>query len=253
MADNQFLEVALEASKKAEEILLRYYSSGVDYSFKEDNTPVTVADKEAERIILETIKKSFPDHSFLGEETGESGDSEYKWVIDPLDATKSLIRGLPLFSTEIALMKGEELIVGVSNSPALGELYYGVKGQGAFLNGRGIKVSGVDNLKDAYVAFGGLNFFVKSGNLEKLGQFSTQVRNIRDFGDAQNYHYVSQGKIDGAFELDLKIWDIGALTVIIQEAGGVVTDVKGEKIGVNTTSIVASNKLLHQKILEFFK
>ena len=124
--DSQFLTVALDAAKNAEEILLSYYNADtLEVELKPDETPVTRADTEAEKAIRETIKQTFPDHGFLGEEYGiEKGDSPYIWIIDPIDATKNYVRKIPIFGTQIALMKDKQLILGVSNAPLLNELLY---------------------------------------------------------------------------------------------------------------------------------
>ena len=128
---SQFLKVALEAAKNAEEIITAYYTGDtMKVELKADETPVTLADRGAEKVIRETIKQAFPDHGFLGEEYGiEEGDSPYIWIIDPIDATKNYIRKIPIFGTQIALMKGDDLILGVSNAPLLNELLYAEAGK----------------------------------------------------------------------------------------------------------------------------
>ena len=162
---SQFLTVALEAAKNAEEIITAYYTDDtMKVELKADKTPVTLADTGAEKVIRETIKQAFPDHGFIGEEYGiEEGESPYLWIIDPIDATKNYIRKIPIFGTQIALMKGEELILGVSNAPLLNELLYAEAGSGAFLNGEPITVSSVTHPKDAMVCHGGLKWFIEKG------------------------------------------------------------------------------------------
>ena len=132
---SQFLEVALAAAKNAEEIITAYYAGdAMKVELKDDETPVTLADRGAEKVIRETIKAAFPDHGFLGEEYGtEEGDSPYVWIIDPIDATKNYIRKIPIFGTQIALMKDDDLILGVSNAPLLNELLYAEAGRWCFL------------------------------------------------------------------------------------------------------------------------
>ena len=167
---SQFLTVALEAAKNAEEIITAYYTGdAMKVEMKADETPVTLADRGAEKVIRETIKQAFPDHGFLGEEYGiEEGDSPYVWIIDPIDATKNYIRKIPIFGTQIALMKGEELILGVSNAPLLNELLYAEIGQGAFLNGEPITVSSVTRPEDAMICHGGLKWFVEKGTFSGI-------------------------------------------------------------------------------------
>ncbi|MCK5235224.1 MAG: inositol-phosphate phosphatase, partial [Candidatus Aenigmarchaeota archaeon] len=169
MEKSEFLKTGLEAAKKAEEIILKYYSDEIRAELKEDMSPVTVADREAEKAIIEIIRLKFPDHSILGEESGSSDSaSEYLWIIDPIDGTKNYMRKIPLFATQIALMKGGEVIVGVSNAPALKELLYAEKGKGAYCNDRQIHVSKIDMLNKSYMSFGGLRHFEKKNLVDNL-------------------------------------------------------------------------------------
>ena len=172
---SRFLTVALEAAKNAEEIITAYYTGDtMKVEMKADETPVTLADRGAEKIIRETIKQAFPDHGFLGEEYGiEEGDSPYVWIIDPIDATKNYIRKIPIFGTQIALMEGEDLILGVSNAPLLNEILYAETGGGAFLNGEPISVSSVTHPEDAMVCHGGLKWFVEKGTFRGFTILST--------------------------------------------------------------------------------
>ncbi len=253
--DGQFLTVALDAAKKAEEILLSYYNADtLDVTLKPDETPVTRADTEAEKAIRETIKQSFPDHGFLGEEYGiEKGDSPYVWIIDPIDATKNYIRKIPIFGTQIALMEGEKLILGVSNAPLLDELLYAEVGKGAFLNGNQIKVSDVSQSSDAMICHGGLKWFVEKGTFRGVYNLINDVARSRGFGDFYSYHLVASGRADVVIEAAISIWDIAAITVIVREAGGNVTDIKGKEITTETDSLIATNGILHRTILDYFK
>lgn len=162
---NTFLEVALEAAQAAEKILLKYINTTITVELKSDQSPVTVADKEAEAVIISTIQNAFPDHGFLGEETGLTRErAEYVWVIDPIDGTKNYIRGVPIFGSLIALMKNGEVILGVSNVPLMKELFYAEKGKGAYKNGIPVTVSTRPTLKESYVSHGGINYFIKKTN-----------------------------------------------------------------------------------------
>ena len=252
---SQFLRVALEAAKNAEEIITAYYTGdAMKVELKEDETPVTLADRGAEKVIRETIKQAFPDHGFLGEEYGiEEGDSPYVWIIDPIDATKNYIRKIPIFGTQLALMKGEELILGVSNAPLLNELLYAEAGNGAFLNGEPIEVSGVSHTKAAMVCHGGLKWFVEKGTFPGIFNLINDAARSRGFGDFYMYHLVAPGKVDAVVEAAISIWDIAAATVIVREAGGTVTDIQGQPITRETESLVATNGVLHNTILDYFK
>ena len=252
---SQFLTVALEAAKNAEEIITAYYiGDAMKVELKDDETPVTLADRGAEKAIRETIKQAFPDHGFLGEEYGvEEGDSPYVWIIDPIDATKNYIRKIPIFGTQIALMKDEELILGVSNAPLLNELLYAETGGGAFLNGEPIQVSDVARPKEAMVCHGGLRWFVEKGIFPGIYNLITEAARTRGFGDFYMYHLVASGRVDAVVEAAISVWDIAAATVIVREAGGTVTDVQGQAITKETASLVATNGILQDTVLDYFK
>jgi histidinol-phosphatase len=254
MKQSEFLQVALRAAKKAEEIILHYYKTDVRNHLKPDESPVSLADTEAEKIIIETIREQFPNHSFLGEESGENKtDRDYLWIIDPIDGTKHYLRGIPLFATEIALMHQGEIILGVSNAPIMRELIYAEVGQGAYLNGEKIYVSSADTLEKAYISYGGICYFEKHDSLQNLLSLVHEVKGgNRGFGDFWSYHLLASGKIEIMIEAQTKIWDIAALKVIVEEAGGVMTDMLGKPVNKDTTSIIASNKLLHKQILNIF-
>jgi len=249
---SKFLEVAIEAAKKAEKIILRYYQEDIEVDIKDDLSPVTKADVRAEKEIIKTIQAQFPSHGFLGEESTQNiKKKEYLWIIDPIDGTKNYMRKIPLFATQIALMKGGELILGLSNAPALKELVYAEKGRGAYCNGRKIQVSTIKELNKSYMLFGGVKYFEKHNILKNLLSLIDNTQAHRGIGDFWSYHLLAQGKIDVMIEAQTKIWDIAAVKVIVEEAGGKATDMKGNQINLNTSSILATNKSLHQTVLEY--
>ena len=250
---SQFLTVALEAAKNAEEVITAYYSDGIKVELKDDETPVTLADRGAEKVIRDTISRAFPDHGFLGEEFGtQEGTSPYMWIIDPIDATKNYIRKIPIFGTQIALMKGDELILGVSNAPLLNELLYAEAGGGAFLNGEPIQVSDVSQSKDAMICHGGLNWFTEKGTFPGIYNLINNTARSRGFGDFYMYHLVASARADVVVEAAISIWDIAAITVIVREAGGKVTDIQGQPVTKETASLVATNGVLHSTVLNYF-
>lgn len=253
MPQSQFLKVALEAAQKAEEVILRYYSDSINPELKADGTPVTIADTTAEKVIIETIQRRFPDHGFLGEESGTAhSQSGYQWIIDPIDGTKNYIRNIPLFATQIALMKNDELILGISNSPVLKEVLYAERGEGAFLNDQQIHVSSVSEISEAMVCHGGLRWFSEKGILSNLCDLIDHSYRSRGFGDFYMYHLLASGRADIVIESDIKIWDIAALTVILEEAGGRATDLQGKRVGKDTVSMVATNNVLHDSVFKYF-
>ncbi|MCK5043278.1 MAG: inositol-phosphate phosphatase [Candidatus Aenigmarchaeota archaeon] len=249
MQNSEFLKTGLEAAKKAEDIIMQHYDSGkLDTELKDDMSPVTIADKEAEKIIIETIRSRFPEHSILGEESGrDRNDSEYLWVIDPIDGTKNYMRKIPIFAIEIALMKDGEVIMGVSNAPVLKELLYAEKGKGAYLNGRKITVSGTKELDKAYLCFGGLKHFKK--RLDNLIRFSESAMACRGYGDFFGYHLIAQGKIDVMIDCHTNIWDIAAMSIIVDEAGGKFTDIEGNQVTEKIDSALATNGIMHDEVL----
>lgn len=250
MSQSDFLKVAIEAVKRAEEVILAHFKPNIEVSLKDDKTPVTIADTEAEKIIISTIRQAFPTHDFLGEESGiRVPKSDYLWIIDPIDGTKNYIRGIPLFTTEIALMEKGKLVLGVSNAPALKDLMYAQKGQGAYSNDKPVHVSSRD-LKDSYMSFGDLTKFQQNNELEALLRIDQEIQGSRGFGDCWSYHLLAQGKIDIMIEHP-KIWDIAAVSVIVEEAGGKVTDFKGQPVNLNITSSLATNGKLHEAILAY--
>lgn len=251
---SEFLSVGLDAVKQAEEILTFYYTDkAIQVDLKDDKTPVTRADTEAEKAIRQTITQAFPNHGFLGEEYGiQEGTSPYMWLIDPIDATKNYIRKIPIFGTQIALMKGEDLILGISNAPLLNELLYAEKGNGAFLNDEPITVSNVSQPTDAMICHGGLKWFTEKDYLSGICNLINGTARSRGFGDFYMYHLVASGRADAVIEAAISIWDIAAITVIVREAGGQVTDMQGDEITKDTSSLVATNGILHQNVLRYF-
>ncbi|HSD56298.1 MAG TPA: inositol monophosphatase family protein [Candidatus Saccharimonadales bacterium] len=253
---SQYLTIALEAVQAAEKIILHYLSNDPKVFTKADLSPVTIADQEAEEAIKTIIQQHFPDHTFYGEE-GEKVDLHnhqgYTWIIDPIDGTKSFMRHIPLFATQLALLKDGELILGVSNAPALKELMYAEKDQGCYLNGERVQVGGAAQFGDAYASYGGLKYFAKNDLLEGVATLSQTAKWSRGVGDFWSYHLLAQGKLDIMVEATTKLWDIAALKVIVEEAGGRFTQMDGQPITAGSTSALATNGLLHEETLKLFR
>jgi histidinol-phosphatase len=160
------------------------------------------------------------------------------------------VRQIPYFATQLALMYKGEIILGVSNAPALKELICAEKDQGAYLNDQQIHVSEVNSIKDAYLAHGNVKYFSQTEKLDQLVKLANSVRNVRGIGEFWGYHLVASGKIEAMIEANTKIWDIAAVTIITKEAGGQVSDISGNQITLTSNSIVASNSLLHEPFLK---
>ena len=246
-----FLNAALEAARAAEDIILHYYQGNFAVEIKPDQTPVTVADVETEKAIKNIILSRFPEHGFFGEETGKTNpDAEYTWLIDPIDGTKSFVRGYPMFSTQIALMKGNEFILGVSNAPAFKELAYAELGSVAFLNQQAIQVSAYTAIQQSAISLGNIASLAAAPQWQNLGKLLTQVQRIRGYGDFLHYHLLASGKIDIVVESDVNILDVAALSVIVKAAGGVMTDLQGKALTLESRSVLAAaSPALHEDAL----
>lgn len=249
MSYQKFLDVALQAADAGEKVVRHYYDRNVEVEIKEDRTPVTIADVETEKAIKDVILGAFPDHGFYGEETGKTNaDAEYLWLIDPIDGTKSFVRQYPFFSTQIALMHKGELIVGVSNGIMFNERAWATKGEGAFLNGKPLHISDIAELDLAALSTGNLPSIAGTPQWANLGELITKVHRIRGYGDFYHYHLLAGGKIEIIVESDLNILDIAALTVINREAGAVVTDLQGNDIDLETSSMLACVPALRKEV-----
>ncbi|MGA9422239.1 MAG: inositol monophosphatase family protein [Rhodanobacteraceae bacterium] len=248
------LLVALRAAQAAAGIIReRYRSADFSVAIKDDQTPVTEADREAESAIRRVLASRFPDHAFYGEEHGRAGDSEFVWLIDPIDGTRAFVRGYPFFSTQIALMHQGELVLGVSNAMEYGERAWAVRGGGAFLDGKVMRVSRAERF-DAHAAIstGNLKTLAAGPRWAVLADLIGRVGRIRGYGDFLHYHLLSRGAIDLVIESDLNILDVAALCVIVREAGGVITDLDGAAVGLDTRSVVAGTPALHAQALALF-
>ena len=255
-----FLEFALRLAKTAEkEILPRYRN--VTVTWKSDGTEVTEADREAERVMREVIEQAYPDHDILGEEHGATNKgSRYKWVLDPVDGTASFTLAMPIFGTLVALVEDDEPVVGVIHLPAIGETVYAATGLGCWFKADGLEatrvhVDPVSSLREAVASSSG---FQSSDILSKDGEtpyrLSNIIRGARKFrfcGDCSQYALLSRGKIHVALDPVMKPWDIAALIPCVEEAGGVVTSITGEREGViyNGSLLTTSGQELHEEVL----
>jgi histidinol-phosphatase len=245
------LKAALDAARAAADIICSLYKRNIEVQTKADRSPVTEADARAEHAIRELLTARFPGYGFYGEETGShAADAESVWLVDPIDGTKSFVRECPFFSTQIALMRGGRFVLGVSMAPAYDEVAWAERGAGAFLNGKPIKVSAVTALEGAIVSTGNLKTLTRSGAWNRLGDLIQSTNRIRGYGDFVHYHLLARGALDVVIESDVNILDIAALTVIVEEAGGRFTDLQGGAVGLETTTVLATNGALHAQVSE---
>jgi histidinol-phosphatase len=247
---SEHLKVALEAAQAAADISSSYYAGNFTVTTKSDMTPVTQADVECEQAIRRIILERFPEHGFYGEETGRTrAEAEYLWLVDPIDGTKGFVRQYPFFSTQIALMHAGEIILGVSSGTMLNELAWAEKGLGAWLNGKRLAVSSIEDPARAAISTGNLASLAKSDGWQGLGSILASADRTRGYGDFYHYHLLASGKIEAVIESDVNILDIAALSVIVTEAGGIFTDLNGAGPGLDTRSVLAANASLHQHYL----
>lgn len=245
------LQAALDAAEAAAAIIRSLYQRNLAVHTKADATPVTEADVRSEEAIRSILSERFPGYGFYGEETGQHAlDADNLWLVDPIDGTKSFVRECPFFSTQIALMREGRLVLGVSSAPAYGELAWAEEGRGAHLNGRPIHVSRIADLGQAIVSTGNLKTLARSPQWSRFGELIGRISRIRGYGDFVHYHLLARGALDVVIESDVNILDIAALTVIVREAGGTFTDLSGGEVGLNTTSVLATNGVLHPLVRE---
>jgi histidinol-phosphatase len=244
------LQAALDAASAAAKIIQGFYRRNAGVTLKADKSPVTQADILSEEAIKGILQQRFPSYGFYGEETGRRAmDAQSIWLVDPIDGTKSFVRDCPFFSTQIALLRAGRLVLGVSCASAYGELAWAEEGSGAFLDGEPIRVSAVSELGSAILSTGNLKTLAASGSgWERYGALVGRVNRLRGYGDFLHYHLLARGSLDAVIESDVNILDIAALTVIVREAGGHFTDLSGAEVGLHTTTVLASNGLLHSQL-----
>jgi myo-inositol-1(or 4)-monophosphatase len=245
-------QLAVEAGKICLEGAENLTASDVE--FKNPKDLVTVVDKRVENFLIDEIKKVYPDHAFIGEETGRTiTASDYCWIIDPIDGTTSFVHGQPFYAVSIAFAKGGEFLAGVVHAPALGQLFSAEKGKGAELNGRRIQVSATDHMRQSVLAtgFACLRAGWKKNNMVYLNRIMPLIRDIRRCGSAAvDLAYVAAGKFDGFWELNLNIYDIAAGVLLVREAGGTVCDFSGGQ-GFPEAGILATNGKITDELIPF--
>ena len=248
------LETALEAAAAAAGISRAYYNGNFTVTTKADMTPVTQADIECEQVIRDIVLGRFPDHGFYGEETGRTQTAgRHLWLVDPIDGTKAFVRQYPFFSTQIALMRDGELVVGVSCGTMFDEIAYAEKGKGAWIGDRQLAVSDIDDPSRAALSVGNLKTLAGSEGWARLAEFVAVADRIRGYGDFYHYHLLAEGKIEAVIESDVNILDIAALAVIVTEAGGRFTDLNGRPPDLDIRSVLAANPSMHARLLDRLK
>lgn len=249
-----YLPVAVAAAEAARKLILSYYNGEFEIEIKDDQTPVTVADRGAEKVIRELISEAFPTHGIFGEEFGSDNKSaEFLWLIDPIDGTKSFVKRYGMFSTQIALMYRGELILGVSCAPAMDELIWATRGGGAHNQNGTVQISDISAIDTASISTGNIQSLAASQRWAALGNILAACNRTRGYGDYYHYHRLAAGQLDAVIESDVNILDIAALCVIVREAGGEFTDLDGQAIDLDTTSVLAANQALHRTLMQQLK
>jgi myo-inositol-1(or 4)-monophosphatase len=248
-------QTLLEAIHAGGTELKRFFNSEFKISHKEGiNNLVTEADHAAEAAILGIIKKNFPDHQVLAEETGEHiQESEYKWIIDPIDGTVNFAHGIPLCSVAIALERDGALIMSSVFAPILNEMFFAEKGNGAFLNGKKISVSDENSVLKSCLVTGFPYTYINipNGPLEVFGRLIRKGIPVRRLGSAAiDLCWVACGRFDGFYEHKLEPWDSAAGSLLVEEAGGKVTDFDGKIFSPYQHRIIATNGKIHEELLK---
>lgn len=243
-------ELAVAAAQKAGDHARTYFDQNVRVEWKNDQSPVTLADREAEEIIRKELLGTFSGDGFLGEESGDTpGASGFRWIIDPVDATRNFVRNIPIWATLIGLEYRGEMIAGVVYLPALGEITYrALRGDGCWRGDRRIHVSTVARLDESVLFYSSRSWFLKAGRDRDFHELARQTQRQRGFGDFYGFVLVAQGSGELMVDHGLQPWDIAALSVIVEEAGGKFTNWSGER-NVLTPDVVASNSLVHDAAL----
>ncbi|MFP2911121.1 histidinol-phosphatase [Pyxidicoccus sp. 3LFB2] len=229
MTDRQgLMQAASELARTAGDVALGFFRSGIAVDTKSDGTPVTVADRTAEQAARDWLEARFPEDGILGEEFGETRPgAERRWILDPIDGTKTFIRGVPLWGTLVALAKGERILVGAAYFPAVGELLVAAPGQGCFWNGKPTRVSEQAELSKAVLLSTDERFLLHPERGEAWRGLAKEAAMDRTWGDCYGYLLVATGRAEVMVDEVLSPWDAAALQPIIEEAGGVFTDWKG--------------------------
>jgi histidinol-phosphatase len=245
------LAFALDLVHRAGRGTLGHFQAGVSVETKADESPVTIADREAEALIRREIAVAYPGEAILGEEEGESGSSSARWVVDPIDGTKSFVCGVPLYATLLAFEVDSVVQLGIAYFPALGEMIYAEVGGGAFCNGRPCRVSPKTRVAGSVLACGGLQSMHTHGRLEGFLKLGDRAMATRTWSDAYGHALVATGRVEAMVDPVVNYWDVAPISLIVREAGGAFSDFSGGLPFAGEA--VSSNGLVHDELLEAFR
>ncbi|MBZ0303231.1 MAG: inositol monophosphatase family protein [Anaerolineae bacterium] len=249
----QLLDFALECAWKAGRISLGHFLNGVAVERKADNSPVTVADREVEQMLRSRITQQWPEHGIIGEEFGRiESRSEFTWIVDPIDGTKSFTCGVPFYANLIALTDSQGPLIGVAHYPALNEMIYAARGLGCYWNGRRCHVSDVHKLEDAVLLTSDVSSYHTPARAAIWDQLTDRTYFQRTWGDAYGYLLVATGRAEIMLEPSLAVWDAGPMPVIMNEAGGHFSDWQGQ-VDIASGSAVATNGELYEPVMHIIQ
>jgi histidinol-phosphatase len=248
---NPDLELAMELADAADVITMRHFlARDLVVESKPDMTPVTEADRAVETVVAERLASARPGHALVGEEFGARGNAgaQTRWIVDPIDGTKNYIRGIPVFATLLAVEVDGEIVAGVASAPALGRRWYAARGEGAYADGTRIEVSRIADLGEARLSHSSLENWAAKGRMGQFLDLVSSVGSTRGFGDFWQHMLVAQGSLEMAVEPEVSLWDLAALKVIVEEAGGMLTDLAGVSTPAGG-NVISSNGLLHAEAI----
>jgi histidinol-phosphatase len=242
-------DFAAELAWQAGKLTLRYFQTGLTPDLKADRSPVTVADREAERLMRQMIAARYPEHSILGEEEGETRPgASFRWILDPIDGTKTFVRGVPLYAVLVGLEREGEPVVGAVNLPALGDFLVAAKGEGCLWNGRAARVSPVAALHEALLLATDTESMARYGRAAAYRRLAAATAMQRTWGDAYGYVLVATGRAEVMLDPVMSVWDCAALEPVLTEAGGSFTDWRGRST-IHGGEAIATNGLLLDEVL----
>ncbi len=243
------IDVAITAARTAGDLAYTYFKKNLKVPYKADNSPVTLADIEAEKLIRKIITKNFPDHGIIGEELENvNPKAKYQWVIDPIDGTKRFSIGHLYWSVLIAVLENNKPIIGISFFPATNEFFLAQKGKGTYLNGKRVKVSTVKSLVDSFVVYGSMRHFSKIDKVDQVIKLLDLTRMNLGDGHSVGHNFLLKGKVEASFETG-NLWDFAAPSILVEEAGGKFTDFSGKNSLISGNALF-SNGNIHSEILK---
>jgi histidinol-phosphatase len=246
-------DLAMTAARQAGALAQSVFDGTFEVEWKADQSPVTVADRDAERLIRRLVAERFPADGVVGEEYGTTeSESGFEWVIDPIDGTKSFVRKVPLWGTLVGLTYRGDPVAGAVMVPGLGQLFHAARGHGAYRDGARIRVSDVATLEQAHMCYSSIGWFRKAGREQAFFDLATVTDRQRGFGDFYGFLLVAQGSFEFMIDHGVHPWDVAALVPIVEEAGGRMTDWRDHRT-IDTPDTLASNGKLHAAVLNHLR